>query len=218
MNYSDKNTAKSSKKREIRLGIGKRLTEFYTKKGLKRKEFALALGWEYDTLRSYEDARAEPGGDFFQKLVEVYPDVNVTYLITGIESDSLVYAPVSTVPIVHEVRAGSLIMGFSDEEIIGTTYTTNTTDKNLFALRVKGDSMEPEISEGDIAICAPLRSFVNGKLFVVVTTDSEATIKQVWKKEGGYGLVARNPEYPLIFVPDENIERLIRVVEITKKT
>lgn len=220
MNISDKNPKESSKttnKREIRLEIGKRLREFYQTKGLKRKEFAESVGWEYDTLRSYEDGRAEPGGDFFKKLVEVYPDANITYIVTGINSSELTLAPVKELPILNEVRAGMPIMGFSDEDIIGVTYTSNMTDKDLFALRVKGDSMEPEISEGDIAVCAPHRPFVNGKLFIVVTDDSEATIKQVWKKDGSYGLVARNPEYPIIFVPDENIERLIRVVEISKK-
>ncbi len=212
-----KTPQKSTKKAEIRLEIGQRLREFYTGRGLKRKEFAESVGWEYDTLRSYEDGRAEPGGDFFGKLIEVYPDANVTYIVTGINSKELTWAPVKEIPILHEVRAGMPIMGFGDEDIIGVTYTANTTDKDLFALRVKGDSMEPEISEGDIAVCAPHRPFVNGKLFIVVTQDSEATIKQVWKKEGGYGLVARNPEYPLIFIPDENIERLIRVIEIGKK-
>lgn len=217
MDFSVKNISKISKKAEIRLEIGKRLREYYVTKGLKRKEFAESVGWEYDTLRSYEDGRAEPGGDFFKKLVEVYPDANVTYIITGINSSELTLAPVKEIPILHEVRAGMPIMGFSDEDIIGVTYTSNMTDKDLFALRVKGDSMEPEISEGDIAVCAPHRPFVNGKLFIVVTDDSEATIKQVWKKDGSYGLVARNPEYHLITLPEEKVIKLIRVIEIGKK-
>ena len=217
MDFSRKNTSKISKKGEIRLEIGKRLREYYVAKGLKRKEFAESVGWEYDTLRSYEDGRAEPGGDFFTKLVEVYPDANVTYIITGINSSEFTLAPVKEIPILNEVRAGMPIMGFSDEDVIGVTYTSNMTDKDLFALRVKGDSMEPEISEGDIAVCAPHRPFVNGKLFIVVTDDSEATIKQVWKKDGSYGLVARNPEYPLITLPEEKVIKLIRVIEIGKK-
>jgi repressor LexA len=217
MDFSDKNTSKSTKKREIRLEIGNRLTDFYTKKGLKRKEFAESLGWEYDTLRSYEDGRAEPGGDFFQKLVEVYPDANITYLVTGIKSGGLTLAPIKEIPLVNEVQAGLLNFHFRDEDIIGVAYTGNTTDKDLFALRVVGDSMEPEISEGDIATCAPHKPFVNGKLYIVVTGDSEATIKQVWRKENGYSLIARNPEYPNVFLPDSKIERLIRVIEIAKK-
>ncbi len=217
MDFSDKNTSKSSKKREIRLEIGNRLTEFYTAKGLKRKEFAELMGWEYDTLRSYEDGRAEPGGDFFKKLVEVYPEANVTYIMTGVEFSKFAPLAVKELPILNEVRAGMPIMGFNDEDIIGVTYTSNMTDKDLFALRVKGDSMEPEISEGDIAVCAPHRPFVNGKLFIVVTDDSEATIKQVWKKDNSYGLVARNPEYPLITLPEEKVIKLIRVIEIAKK-
>lgn len=217
MDFSDKNTSKASNKREIRIEIGNRLTKFYTGKGLKRKEFAELLGWEYDTLRSYEDGRAEPGGDFFKKLVEVYPDANVTYIMTGVEFTKFAPLAVKELPILNEVRAGMPIMGFNDEDVIGVTYTSNMTDKDLFALKVKGDSMEPEISEGDIAVCAPHRPFVNGKLFIVVTDDSEATIKQVWKKDNSYGLVARNPEYPLITLPEEKVIKLIRVIQIVKK-
>jgi phage repressor protein C with HTH and peptisase S24 domain len=52
--------------------------------------------------------------------------------------------------------------------------------------------------------------------YVVITDESEATVKQVWKKESGYELVAFNPEHRNQFYPFEQIIRLIRVVEIQR--
>ena len=115
------------------------------------------------------------------------------------------------------MKAGDPTLGFSDLEKIGTMFTANTKDKDLFGLRVQGNSMEPEISEGDLVVCAPNKPFISGKIYVTVTEDSEATVKQVWRKEGGYELVARNPEFPTIHLSDEKVVKLLRVIEIIKK-
>ena len=102
-------------------------------------------------------------------------------------------------------------------EKIGTMFTSNMNDKDLFSLRIRGSSMEPEISEGDLVVCAPNKPFVSGKVYVVVTDESEATVKQVWRKSNGYELVARNPEFPMLFLPDEKVIRLRRVIEVMRK-
>jgi len=206
---------KIAKRQENRKKVGFRLTEFYSKLGLKRKAFSESIGWQYDTVRAYEEGRAEPGSDFYTDLLRVYPDADVIYIMTG--SHPVAKIELREISIVHDVKAGDPTLGFADLEKIGTMFTMNTKDKDLFALRVQGNSMEPEISEGDLVVCAPLKPFVSGKIYVVVTDESEATVKQVWRKEGGYELVARNPEYPTIFLADGKVTRLIRVVEVTRK-
>lgn len=214
------NQPKLKNKHEIRLEVGQRVKDFYTQRGLKRKKFSESIGWAYDTVRSYEEGRAEPGSDFYKKLIEVYPDADVLYIMTGATSETLSELKemkFKEIPILHHVKAGNPILGFSDLETIGMMFTMNTKDKDVFGLRVEGNSMEPEISEGDLVVCAPLKPFVSGKIYVVVTDESEATIKQVWRKERGYELVARNPEFPTIHLPDEKVIRLIRVVEITRR-
>lgn len=209
--------AKSGLKREIRLQIGARLADFYTSRGIKRKAFADSIGFQYDTLRAYEEGRAEPGGDFFAKLIVAYPDADVGYLVTGVRSEPGALQETRHVPVLQDVKAGAPVMGFSDMDVIGTVTTSNTKDKELFALRVRGNSMEPEISENDFVLCAPNRPFISGKIYVVITTDSEATVKQVWRKEDGYELVAFNPEYRNQFLTFEQVIRLIRVVEIRRE-
>lgn len=206
---------KVAKRQENRKKVGFRLKEFYTGLGIKRKAFSDSIGWQYDTVRAYEEGRAEPGSDFYTDVLRVYPGADVIYIITGAHPVSNI--ELKEIPIVHDVKAGSPILGFADIEKIGTMFTMNTKDKDLFALRVQGNSMEPEISEGDLVVCAPLKPFVSGKIYVVVTDESEATVKQVWRKGGGYELVARNPEFPTTLLPDGKVIRLIRVVEVLRK-
>ena len=61
----------------------------------------------------------------------------------------------------------------------GRTGASSTKDENAFALRVIGDSMEPEFREGDIVIVSPNTEPVNGD-FVIAKVAGEVTFKQLY--------------------------------------
>src|SRR5689334_8892422 len=117
------NSNKNELRQKIRQEIGGRITEFYSKRGLKRKEFSESINWEYDTVRSYEEGRAEPGGDFYNKLIEVYPNSDVGYIITGISTTTSPRKRV--VSVYQDVKAGAPVLGFADEDIIEEITTNN---------------------------------------------------------------------------------------------
>ncbi len=54
------------------------------------------------------------------------------------------------IPVVGTVRAGYDALAF--EEDYGTEYASVKDPQNYFYLVVKGDSMEPRISDGDLAL------------------------------------------------------------------
>lgn len=66
----------------------------------------------------------------------------------------------------------------------GPPVLTDCRDPKAFALRVLGDSMEPEFHEGDIIIISP-DAEVNSGDFVVAIIDGETTFKQ-FKKYNNY--------------------------------
>lgn len=208
-------TEKSS---DNRRQIGERITAFYELKGLKRPAFAKLLGIPYDRQLSYEQGRAEPPSSYWKIIQEIYPDADIAFLVTGTEG---VLQPAESeerrIPILNEVPAGQMNFNYADEDIQGWLFTTNKKDAELFALQVKGDSMTPEINNGDVVICAPGRSFVNGQIYVVVTTESEATVKKVYRKQGGYTLQPMNPDFEPLFLSEEKILRLIRVLESRRR-
>lgn len=87
-------------------------------------------------------------------------------------------------------------------------------DDEHFALRVKGRSMEPRISDGDIVICRRQDTVENGQIAVVLVNGDEATLKMVKKSDKGITLIGYNTDvYPPHFYTAEECEKLpIRIV------
>jgi repressor LexA len=91
--------------------------------------------------------------------------------------------------------------------------------------RAEGDSMEPEIHDGDICLVHLQEEVPDGALAVVVICDgveeAEGTIKRIHKADGAVILQATNPAYPpRIFTGDKanNVRIVGRVVEVRHKT
>lgn len=78
-------------------------------------------------------------------------------------------------------------------------YTTRRVGPHAYALRVRGDSMEPRFHDGDIIVVDPERTPVPGS-FVVVRFDNaeEATFKQLVVDAGRRYLKPLNERYPII--------------------
>jgi repressor LexA len=88
--------------------------------------------------------------------------------------------------------------------------------RGLFALRVKGDSMEGAgILDGDLVIVKPQNSAKNGDIVVARTSQEEATVKRLIRKPGLIHLAPENAKYKPIPV-DENTEIVGRVIRVVR--
>lgn len=99
----------------------------------------------------------------------------------------------------------------AQEDIIGTVYT----DKNVFALRVSGDSMSPRIMDGDVVLVRRQDSAEDGDL-VIAMIDGEATCKVLKRSHGSVMLVPFNAAFaPLVYSGQEaeDLHILGKVVE-----
>lgn len=82
-----------------------------------------------------------------------------------------------------------------------------------FGLQIKGDSMEPKISEGDVVIVRKQPDIESGEIAIVLVNGDEATIKKVQKFNGGINLIPSNPAYDVMTYTNEQIEKLpVRVL------
>lgn len=69
--------------------------------------------------------------------------------------------------------------------------------QNLFALRIKGDSMKDiGILSGDLAICEPRQYAQNGEIVVALIAGEEATVKRFFLYDDHIELRPENPKYP----------------------
>ena len=118
----------------------------------------------------------------------------------------------SGVPIVGNVAAGMPIL--AEQNIDGyVDFQAGGYDKsNLFALHVKGESMnEAGILDGDVVIAEQAQSAENGDL-VIALVDDEATVKTFYKENGYYRLQPANSAFAPILVDHVEILGKVRAV------
>jgi SOS-response transcriptional repressor LexA len=122
-----------------------------------------------------------------------------------------------SVPLISNVQAGSykehvdnLHPGDGGLELIPTTVPVN---RHTFALRVSGDSMEPEFTDGMILIIEPELEANPGDYVVAKNGDDETTFKQLTKDGGDWYLKPMNPRYPIKTLGDSRIIGVLRAVE-----
>jgi repressor LexA len=122
---------------------------------------------------------------------------------------------VKAVPVIGTVAAGTPILAEqSYEGYIGYIPETNPAEE-LFALRVKGDSMvDIGICNGDMVIAEKTCYAENGEI-VVALVDNEATVKTFYREDGHYRLQPENATMQPIIV--DEVVVLGRVLAIQRR-
>jgi len=110
------------------------------------------------------------------------------------------------VPILDYIQAGNFTtVGFDGINPAGWDIVTEDL-KDTFALKIRGDSMEPTLKEGMIVYIRPQHTAEIGDIVVAqVNGDCEATIKRYKKDAGTIYLMPDNKAYDAIKItPDDN--------------
>lgn len=119
-----------------------------------------------------------------------------------------------TAPLLGRIAAGVPIFALEETEEILSLPKALFHGDNLFALRVKGDSMvQAGIFDGDIAVLRSGPNFSDGDIAAVVV-DEEATLKRVFKSKRGICLRAENPAYADRLVSSEQIKQSFRLAGV----
>lgn len=126
------------------------------------------------------------------------------------------------IPVLGTVAAGlpiSAVEDILDYEEIPQSWQNQG---EFFALKIKGDSMEPRMENGDVVIVKQQSDANSGDTVIVLVNGDDATCKRLEKTENGIMLVSTNPKYPPMFYSLEDIQTkpvviLGKVVELRQK-
>lgn len=121
------------------------------------------------------------------------------------------------VPILSPVQAGmykehvdNLHPGDGEAELIATTVPVK---RHTFALRVTGDSMEPEFTEGMVLVVEPEMDPHPGDYVIAGTPGGETTFKKLTRDAGEWYLTPLNDRYPIKPLGEQSIIGVVRAVE-----
>ncbi len=107
-------------------------------------------------------------------------------------------------PLYGEIAAGVLHEAVEQDERVD--FEEIFHKKNLFVLRVRGDSMiEDAIADGDYVIIKRQRTARKGQIVVAMTEEGEATLKRWFPEANRIRLEPANSEMKPIYVKDARI-------------
>lgn len=167
-----------------------RIKDLRKKYGFSQEDLAEKFDVDRVTISRWENGINDPSNDALKELASLF-GVSVDYLLghdKSIEPKSGV-----KIPVLGRVVAGIPIQAITDiidwEEIPIEMAATG----DYFALKVKGDSMSPNICENDVVIVKKQNDIECGEIAIVLVNGEDATIKKVNWHENGITLVGYNP-------------------------
>ena len=200
-----------------------RLKEIRKKKGLTQEYIASTLHVVQAAVSQWENGRVTPEAEKLSQLADVL-GVSLDVLMGRkeyIDEDEPKQQAVK-IPVLGRVQAGiptSAISEILDYEEIPAGVASRG---EYFGLLVRGDSMSPEIHNGDIVIVRCQPDIESGETAVVAVNGDNATVKRVKKTAAGIILIPLNPAYEPMVYTNEQIETLPveikgKVVELRRK-
>ena len=187
---------------------------------LTKRELAKRIGVHESSINKYEKGLVDIP---LSKITELARVLNVTesYLMGWEDNDK--EAPQGLkIPVLGTVAAGipiSAVEDILDYEEIPQSWQNQG---EFFGLRIKGDSMKPDINDGDTVIVKQQSTANNGDVVIALVNGDDATCKKFEKLDNGIMLISNNSEYsPMYFSNEEVITKPVvlvgRVVELRRK-
>ena len=198
-----------------------RLKMLRTQSKKTQQEVATALGVNRTTYTKYETGDIAPPRDMLLAIAK-YFDVSVDYLLGTTVVKDVTSTHGVAIPVLGDVQAGlpmEAVENIIDYEEIPESMARSG---EYFGLRIRGASMEPRFTEGDVVIVRKQSTIETGEIGVVLVNGDSATIKKIKRSAAGITLIPTNPAFEPMFYDNEEIRDLPvtivgKVVELRAK-
>ena len=184
------------------------LKEYRKKAKFTQSDLAKELGVTQQAVGKWEKGTSTPDPSALSRMAELL-EVSVDALLGRDKWDFVApytAAQETMLPVIGTVRAGYGALAFEEER--GREPASVRDPENYFYLQVRGDSMEPRIKDGDLALVRRQPVLEDGDLGVVVLRDGEGTLKRFQRKGDAVVLQPFNPAYETVILSGNELEQL----------
>ena len=204
-----------------------RLKQLRNEKKINQRELANFLKVAPSTISMYESGQREPNFEVLESLADFF-NVDLNYLLGKSDKTTKLMIEDSQppqglqIPVLGTVAAGIPISAVEDILDYEEVPQSWESQGEFFGLRIKGDSMKPDINDGDTVIVRQQSTANNGDVVIALVNGDDATCKKFEKLDNGIMLISNNSEYsPMYFSNEEVLTKPVviigRVVELRRK-
>ena len=202
-----------------KITMSNNLKKYLKINNVSRNQLSESLGISYSTISDWINGKAYPRIDKIEMMAN-YFGINKSDLVEehskGEKNQGL------KIPVLGTVAAGIPISAVEDILDYEEVPQLWENQGEFFGLRIKGDSMKPDINDGDTVIVRQQSTANNGDVVIALVNGDDATCKKFEKLDNGIMLISNNSEYsPMYFSNEEVLTKPVviigRVVELRRK-
>lgn len=212
--------------KDIWRGIDRLAASFgYSASGLAKKAGLDPTSFNKSKRLSPDGKPRWPSTESLSKILSVTGATMTDFIsLIGAENDNELSTKARTIRMIGFAQAGK--QGFFDEEgypagdswdEIAFPNPEYQTNKNIFALQVSGDSMQPLYRAGDVLVISPQERIRKGDRIIVKTKGGEVMAKELTKQAGGkISLKSLNPAFEDRTLPVEDVSWMARILWVSQ--
>lgn len=199
--------------------MAKNIRYYMNKHSVSQTEICNTLGFKMPTFSDWVNAKTYPRIDKIE-LMANYFGISKADLVeehsTSANSNAVI------IKVLGRVAAGIPIEAITDivdeEEISEELARTG----EFFGLKISGDSMEPDIHNGDTVIVRKQEDAESDEIVIALVNGNDGVCKRLKKYNDSIALISLNPNYePMYFNQEEISEKPVqiigKVVELRRK-
>lgn len=192
--------------RKVTLYMKNKFSDVFKKLRIKNKYTQEDIANKFDMTKTgisyWENGKSEPSLEVIEKLAELF-NVSIDYLLGNSDTENDYGIMHNRTNVIGVVPAGVPLEAI--EDIIGEIeYPSRFEDKEVFALQIKGDSMNKVLPDGSIGLFEKTDVLENGQIGAILVNGYDATVKKFYRLTDSYVLepLSFNPDYQPIVIKD----------------
>lgn len=208
-----------------------RIKQFIDYKGFTNKEFESSVGFSNGAFASQLKKNRTIGVDKLENILSIYKDLNAEWLLTGEGSmlktskaePTVDKTGIPLLPLDAFAGLGDTAVDGVDFDTIEERYVVPLFEgiKIDFMLPVRGSSMYPKYSSGDVVACRQVDELLYiqwNKVYVIDTISQGVIMKRLKKSEHPENVICKsdNKDYDPFELPKDDIRNIALVVGVIR--